>query len=205
MECRGAPWYKQHMKISANSSLLLISLLLCGCGLQAGFPEAFKEKNGVNTPAVIGKKIFLTESTFTGNFGGVAMADAQCAEDRQNPDTGIFRALVVDGTNRISTPGQAVDWVLKPSQIYTRLDGTVIGTTNASALFTLPLVSPISATPAPVWTGLSTGWAIGSHCERWKNPAATGNSGEASSTTATAFFGPAAACNLSLKIICVQQ
>lgn len=183
---------------------LLATLLLCGCGLQPGFPEAMKEKGGVNTPVVTNKKIFITQSPVTGNFGGPAMADGRCATDPQKP-TGTFRALVADGTDRVGTPGIQNDWVLKPSLTYARLDGTVIGTTNASAVFTFPLSAPISPTPDIVWTGIAANWAAGSDCGKWTSQAVTGSVGESSSVTVTAFTQSAPTCNLSYKLICVQQ
>jgi hypothetical protein len=189
-------------KLKLATTALSLTLLVA-CGVQPGFPDQFVDKNGSKAPPEPTKKMFVSQSGVTGNFGGIPAADLHCHSDPQKP-AGSFRALLVDGANRVAAGAPQRDWVLQPSTLYTRLDGTPIGRTNASSLLIFPLINPISATPAVVWTGLAANWATGAHCAAWANPAATANTGEASSLNNDAAIGAAISCGLTRQVICVQ-
>jgi hypothetical protein len=185
--------------------VLVAALLTTACGLQAGFPEAYKDKNPA--PAVFpdGKKIFITQTEVQGKLNGYRGADDVCAADPLKP-AGTFRALLVDGTNRIATPGSQADWVLDRLTNYIRTDGALIGKTNENGVFAFPLSNPMSASPAVVWTGLSASWSTTSdRCQDWTIDGGNGNAAQASAKDAASFFGSPVACNLMQRLICVQQ
>ena len=124
--------------------------------------------------------IFRTSASFDGDLGGISGADSICNTDPANPNNGSqFKAVLVDGINRIactstdcSTGGvsEGVDWSLKPSVEYRKLDETtVIGETNSSAIFPFPLINGISTTAFSLaWTGINSGYLSSSlSCGGW--------------------------------------
>ena len=164
-------------------------------------------------------RIFVTASNFDGNLGGIAGADSACMSDTNYPGTGTYKAMLVDGTNRVATvtdntgDGQ-VDWVLYANTDYVRADGTTpIMTTDANGLFVFgTLTNSVSTTAGSVWTGLLSSWVThtNSHCTAW-----TSNSGAVNGTygdaTSTSNFGFAIASestlcsDATLSLYCVQQ
>lgn len=120
-------------------------------------------------------KTFVTTSVFDGNLiaaegtnkaTGIAAADSLCMKDAGYPGTGIYKAFLVDGANRIaSTTANAgdgqINWVLRPSENYYRSDGTTkIMTTNANGIFVFGTLSnPFVAAGMPsYWTGMDADW-----------------------------------------------
>ncbi|UOG60308.1 endostatin-like outer membrane lipoprotein LenF [Leptospira noguchii] len=109
--------------------------LQSGQSLQAAFPQGYLPY------------IFATSSfgaVHNGNFGGISGADSFCQNNIPSsaPSTGIYKAMLVDGVNRVattvgpnSTVGQ-VNWVFQPNQQYRRADdGAIVMTTNGSGMF----------------------------------------------------------------------
>jgi trimeric autotransporter adhesin len=194
--------------MKAKGLLLTSALLLSGCGLQMGFPDypEGRKNNEENTNQ--GHRIFLTDGVTDGRIGtgGVAAADAFCAADKNRPKDGTYRALLVDGLNRVAESGKQKDWVLKANTKYVRLDKGEIGTTNANGVFPLPLKSPIGFTSTPVWVGLGSSWQAGNHCSGWtSNAPASANAGQASQVGEGAFFGATVTCDTQLRLYCVEQ
>lgn len=124
----------------------------------------------------VGKMIFLTASPTNANLSGVAGADALCSAEA--PNDSAYKALIVDGVARVactsadcgdSGSDEQVDWVLAPSTLYQRLDGTVIGTTNDVGIF--PHESMLQASIAGgnvYYTGLSEDWTTSPDtCDGW--------------------------------------
>lgn len=105
--------------------------------------------------------MFATQAVVNGNFGGAAAGDAACNADSNKPSSGTFKALMVEDSGaRAASP--AADWVLQANTTYGRADGTIIGTTDSSALFNLPLTNAI-APGKSYWTGiLYGGWTASS-------------------------------------------
>ncbi|EMJ90769.1 endostatin-like outer membrane lipoprotein LenC [Leptospira alstonii] len=122
------------------------------------------------------KYIFVTSSTeewHNGNFGGIAGADAYCQSQVPTnlPSGGTYKAMIVDGVNRVATtvgPNSTVgqkDWVLLPNQKYIRdYDDTFIMTTNSSGMFDFAnnrkLENSFSQIAAAHWTGLNSDWTV---------------------------------------------
>ncbi len=150
------------------------------------------------------RRIFVTATSYNGNLGGAAGADAKCASDANKPATGNYFALIADNTR---IPSTLTDWVLSPSTAYTRANGvTPIGTTNGAAIFTFPLSSSIGTAPASVWVGINdTDWSNFDNCDNWSDAMAiAGRYGAADSTTATAIHADTSACTEMRRLYCVE-
>ena len=133
--------------------------------------------SGACTMSICARRIYVTNSTYNGNLGGVAGADAKCQNDGARPmNSAAVKALLVDSAQvgrRASTIANAgngqVDWVLKASAPYVRVGmppAVLIGTTSVNALFRFPLTNSFRATAGDAWTGLKNDlgpptWAAG--------------------------------------------
>ncbi len=120
------------------------------------------------------KYIFVTSNTeewHNGNFGGIAGVDAYCQSQVPTnlPSDGVYKAMIVDGVNRVATtvgPNSKVgqkDWVFLPNQQYIRdYDDLLIMTTNSSGMFDFTnnrkLENSFSQIAAAQWTGLNSDW-----------------------------------------------
>lgn len=81
--------------------------------------------------------------THNGNFARISGADAYCNSHIPSglPGTGSYKAMLVDGINRVATTvgansssGQK-DWVFEKNTSYYRPDGKLVFTTNDAGLF----------------------------------------------------------------------
>ncbi len=181
------------------------------------------------TPAPPRLKIFATSRTHNGGFkndnllsGSTAIekADDFCQTDPAKPDSGTYKAMLVDGVNRDAlTP---LDWVLKPNTTYYQADGsTQIGTTTTVALFGQNLVNYIHASfgvsggnnsnTSTVWTGFgdSVSFTTGPlSCSGWSDPTNAQNApyGISYSTDGTEWCNTGGqVCSLPSRLYCVEQ
>lgn len=168
--------------------------------------------------------MFVSTGTVQGNISGLGPttvpttnADARCMSDSSYPGTGTYKALLVNGTHRRGSitanvgDGQ-IDWVLHASTEYRRIDGTtVIGTTGANALFTLPFTNSVHTVFITYWTGIFGDWttqsSVGFTCADWTDnsggpqaPYGAGNATDASSLTGSGNY-----CSDFKSLLCVQQ
>jgi len=172
-------------------------------------------------------KMFVTATAVAANFGAATVADLVCANDVNKPSDGdTYKALIAygNGSRRACTTANCVtggrnenvDWVLHASTSYTRADGTAIAATDGAGIITsFPTANAVSTTAAvEAWTGLTTAsaWtsAAADNCSNWSTAVAggglTGGSAIINGTTSyTNVFAFAYACNLSKRLICVQQ
>ncbi|MBL8018767.1 MAG: DUF1554 domain-containing protein [Leptospirales bacterium] len=137
--------------------------------------------------------IFVTQGTHNGNFAagfanGIAGADSMCASEKASNFGGLpgasgdYKAILVDGVNRNASntanagDGQ-LDWVLKPNTSYYLQDGSLIMTTNASAIVVFGTLTAAFSPDAGVrwWTGFSaTAWVSSvAPCTDWSASGAT--------------------------------
>ncbi len=186
--------------------------------------------NTVSATTAAGNVIFRTQATTSGAMGGIAGADALCAADTSKPGLGTFKALLVDGVNRIActsancaTSGLAehTDWVLSPLTTYATAAGLSLGTTDANGLFSSALSTPIYTlpplddSPNQPWTGLQidsnflTDWlSDANNCLIWSQSANGTGAGGFAGSTSSAFSTPAEddlSCSSSAAIYCVEQ
>jgi hypothetical protein len=162
------------------------------------------------------KLIFTSNTTTTGNTGGISGADSICNSDSAKPvNTGTYKALIVNLGIRVASvtadvgDGQ-LDWVLLPNQLYTRTNGIVIMTTNSSGIhvFGPNLTSAIGISGAAIWTGLNTDWTTSGGCVNWTDGSAGpfGRYGVDNANTLASINGGNIICSTSTnKLYCVQQ
>jgi len=168
-------------------------------------------------------KIFVTNETHTGDFAndsnlsgnnGVSRADDFCNRASNKPDSSNYKALLVDGLNRIAIP--QTDWILQASTTYYREDSkTVIGATNSNAVFDTSkssLDNPISdrTTYPGVWTGIENVSEFSTnsdHCNQWSSSDINfmGTIGECNTTTSAFSSFLSHSCNIKEPIYCVEQ
>lgn len=169
--------------------------------------------------------IFTTAATFTGDLvtagagaNAIVSADALCMNDANNPGAGRFKALIVDGTNRVACttadcsggPTENIDWVLAANTAYRRSDGsTIIATTTANGIFSFPLTNSVT-TPFVnyEWTGLSSDWTTsGDLCGLWTNSTISlgGRVGDPSATDSTTIDIGNPNCANTYQLYCVEQ
>ncbi|EKD41383.1 MAG: LenF, partial [uncultured bacterium] len=148
---------------------------------------------------------------------GIAGADAACNANKPTGVTGYFRALLVDGVDRVAcvdtndcAAGQ-VDWVFLPSTEYRKSCDLRVGMTNASALFDFPMDHPFSndfGEYAYAYTGLSSDWTTSANtCLGWTSSSGVdyGASGKISQVDSQSITGNAFGCSISNQLICVEQ
>jgi len=171
------------------------------------------------------KNIFVTSDAYGPNSSGLSDADSYCqfaANERGLKTT--FKALLVDGTNRIACTSancqtcgstEQKDWVLYADTTYViysqSLPQTTIATTNDYALFQFPL-SNSGGFGAFVnyWSGLSADWTTsGSTCSGWTSNKGSdyGEYGLTSASDSTAIASSTSPCsnNYSNHLVCVEQ
>lgn len=174
---------------------------------------------GSGEPAALdGKVIFLTSMPKKSTFGGVSGADVLC--NASPPVAGTYRALLVDGTNRVAcssancmTGGatEGVNWALQPNTKYVRDDQqhTLIGTTTSAAIFELPLDASIGTDAYSYWTGLDADWTTSTDdCNGWTETSGVyANEGLADAIDSQAIVGVNESCATlaGAFIACVQQ
>ena len=150
----------------------------------------------ISSTPIVGKKIFITATSYRGDLGGFSGADAKCNSDSNKPSGG--------GTYKAILGGNPGNPALKPNQIYLRADGvTVIGTTNSSAVFNTPLTNPLVNTwgQPEIWNG-----AGGSHCDNWAaSGLVTGGTIIPTSLSGWTHSSTIALCLNSRKFSCAEQ
>lgn len=156
------------------------------------------------------RRVFVTSITYDGNLGGISGADAKCMSDPNKPTTpssATYKALLVDYGD---TRALGSDWVLQPNLSYRRTNGNLIFVSNANSTFTFgAFANTWSATIAEqAWTGLTKTWGTQiNDCENWTSNllSKSGNVGFTDSITDDAINEITQACNLTKRIICVEQ
>lgn len=164
------------------------------------------------------KKIFVTDATFNGNFGGIAAADVKCNEDLSKPKNGLYKAMLVDGVTRRACATDncggsqaSIDWVMRPNYQYIRADGTTpIGTANKYGTLNFPLTNSITTVSTSVWTGLSPNWRDGlDSCINWTAdtgaPIFGSSASDASAIGTGAVTNDRRPCDELLPLYCVEQ
>lgn len=198
--------------------LMMLSAFACGSKSSDG-----GQSNDTNNQKNL--KIFLSDEKHTGDFAndsnllgsnGVSRADDFCNNASNKPDNSNYKALLVDGLNRIAVP--QTDWVLQASTTYYREDGTtIIGTTNSKSIFEVSIGNSLDnaiddrSTYPAVWTGIQnvTDFSTsGEHCNQWASAsnANMGKLGECNSRGTSAFSSfLSQSCNIQNSIYCVEQ
>lgn len=209
----------------ALASVAALLILCLGSGCSRPFPDDDLVLGltlyGVNVAAL--RRFFVSQGSYQGNaLSGVSGADSRCASDASNPGGAVYRALLVDGPNRVAcvnadcsptNSGDGLGWVLEANTTYYRIEGNglvAVFTTNASRIVAFPS-SSLSAggftasTSDEWWTGMNQDWqATGVDCADWGG-GVTGAYGQGGNTDDVSILFGGAACGSSRRLICVQQ
>jgi len=186
----------------------------CNCNLDGSISSACDENGLCSCKATfIGEKcetekhlkIFVTESGYSGNLGGVEGADMKCNADIMKPDSGYYKALIGADSRDILID----DWILLPNTSYYRSDDmTLITITNRRGWFDFPFDSSISEFENRVWTGLRDDGtaAVDNSCSNWlRSSYASGKYGISSALFKTAIKADNNTCDKYHPLYCVEQ
>lgn len=195
-----------------------------GTGTSTGTATGTGTGTGTAATACTTCKMFVTTSTYTGaTIGGITGADAKCASDAAKPATGTYKAFLVDDTNRIACTtancsggaSENKNWVLKANTAYTRVDGTAIATSTASALLPATLTNPISTTGDTMLGNIRTGMAfakdwtsrVNGHCTNYTVTTGSSTDGDAGTvlTTSSYLYVNGGTCAGLKSLLCVEQ
>lgn len=191
-------------------SILSLLTFLTGCHESFSIPQ--KNETSIVPVTCIQCRIFLSQTSVDGGFGGAAGADLICANDPNKPSTGIYKALLMDNTRN-----QTTNWVLKANQVYYRGDGTtLLGTTNPSAIFSLASGQHINNCFSDdfeyFWTGIEVDsefvWSMTNNCSHWTSSSSgvLGHLADTISTDYVAISSNDDTCNTNFyRILCVEQ
>jgi hypothetical protein len=155
------------------------------------------------------KLVFVTNATFTGNFGGLSGADQICQDAAAQAGlSGIFKAWLSDSTTSVTSR------ITPASDPYQRIDGVVIAN-NWADLLDSSLFAPISITEygaavvgTGVWTNTKGDGSIASTtntCTDWSSSSGQGFRGNNSSTGRIWTNNGLMACSNDFHLYCVQQ
>lgn len=154
------------------------------------------------------KRIFVTTSTYQGNFGGIAFADAACAQHAAAASLpGTYLAWLSDGTT--SPDARLRQWgyayvngagVALASDWADLTDGTVGVEMNYRADGVLDVGT------ARTWTGTGAdGLPLGPNCSGWTSLSGTGQAGLDTFLTAGWTEWSAWSCSSASHLYCVEQ
>lgn len=179
--------------------------------VQAGLCEVLVAANrplpqGLDCPS---KLVFVTNSASTGNFGGLAAADAVCNNEAEAARRfGTFKAWLSDSTQ---SPASRMTQSTAP---YRRSDGALVaynwadltdGSLHASINLTAAGVA--IGSPFLAWTNTATnGTTLSSnHCDNWTTVSVAGRGGSPLRTDTGWTHFSLGSCNVSGRLYCIQQ
>lgn len=177
----------------------LFAGLLLGCGGDPGGGDA-----GDAAPGPRANYAFATSSVHTGNLGGVAGADAICAERAA--------AAGLDGTFVARIGGASFDR-LNGSRGWTRVDGAPVAVMAAdwvSGALLYPVTVDeegrnVSAGLARTWTGLNADGTLHVDCIDWTSAGTDrGRVGDAGRAGAEFSDSGAVDCNVPARVVCLE-
>ena len=147
---------------------------------------------------------------------GIEEADALCAADSNKPASGTYKAMIVDGANRVACTtancgtgtGEHTDWVFYSDTEYRRTDETtVIGTTDSNGLLNFNLTNSFGGFALNHFTGLDTDWTgHANNCSSWTATGVNGRVGNQQGATTLAISSMNSACtDASRRLVCIEQ
>ncbi len=152
------------------------------------------------------KRIFATQTQFSGQFGGLAAADGLCTQAAQAANLGgNWNAWLSDSATTAPSRLKSVGpWFLVDGKTLV-FSGPSLSGTPAHDLDMDE--HGVTGTKGLVWTGTSaTGTGTGIHCSDWSRQGEFGTVGLAGSAEQwTDDQTPGAPCTLHGRLYCVQQ
>ena len=151
--------------------------------------------------------IFASSGTYTGDFGGLSGADAECARLASNaPLSGSFRAWMSTDLeaagSRLSRDGRPVV-LSNGTRVADDFADLVDGTLSAR----IDRDERGNAVAGDVWTGtLADGTVAGTHCDRWRSGSTgTGRCGSTAATNLRWSDNLSPGCGARLRIYCIEE
>ncbi len=160
------------------------------------------------TLVILAKRVFVTSTTQTGNFGGLSGADALCQTRANAAGLGsTWKAWL--STSSVNAKDRIAD------ATYVRLDGVVVAS-NKADLIDGSITNAISIdefgannTFPGVWTGTNTAGTVdGSlHCSSWSSTGSSGMLGRANQSDYrwTAECCGGVGCSNNYRLYCFEQ
>ena len=162
---------------------------------------------GQSDAAAAGEKIiFVTSSTQSGNFGGLAGADDLCAT--RASDAGLQGTFLAWLSTDADPVGERLAQSTGP---YVRTDGAQIAAdwadlTDGSIDVPINRDEDGNQVGGDVWTGtLAAGTTAPAICSGWDTTASTGRCGDSGSTDSSWTDNITPPCTTNLRLYCVQQ
>jgi len=202
------------MKLFKKSKTFLLAIIAITFLLIRCDPAEYFGDSSSSSSCADCKKTYLTTPWDQGNLGGISGADAKCMTDANYPGSGTYKAMIVDGVNRVAsvsanTGNGQVDWVLQPNTKYYLSDGTThIMTTDSNGIF---VFGTWNTTISPNrWSGLMADWRTdtANYCQGWttSNHAISGSIGHYAAVDSEAIrYATPQACSSQYKLLCVEQ
>lgn len=170
--------------------------------------------NNLLPPSTQYARVFVTSTTYTGNFGGTTVADAQCQirADTANLD-GTWKAWVNGAPNDVNSR------FTQATVPYKLIDGTVIAN-NWNDLIDSSINNPINkdefgvvVPSSNVWTGGTTSWIQAPNTHRcsggatgeWNDTTVSGAAGLTTATNSYWWYESTRACTLQHRLYCFEQ
>lgn len=157
--------------------------------------------------------MFAATASHNGDFSPFpAGADTLCMSDPKYPGSGTFRAMLVDGVNRIATmvgPSSSAgqyNWVFKPNTNYYYIDAlnTIqpVFTSNSAGLsMTVPPFGNFGSSTYWFWSGMNADWTVAtSNCTQWTTTAGNGTYALGGNGGAYSY-----SCSSAVPFLCVEQ
>lgn len=184
---------------------------------------------GYAVAVIAPKYIWVSATSHNPDFGTTATADGICTADASKPASVLSAKAMLPGLGgrtactsaNCATGGASehVDWVLQPGYAYQNVEGSLLGVTNADAIFTTArpatLVAPGGATVV-AFSGLTdvgnaagTDWTTSSTtCSGWTVLTNGAFGGYGQYNTIVSGWGPIGSSNcafVTAPLICVEQ
>lgn len=161
--------------------------------------------------------VYVTSGLLNG-LNGAADSDVMCNGDANKPNTGVYKAVLHDGTVRraCSTANcgggaaENIDWAFRPSTLYRLSALTSVLTTNAAGIFVFGTLTNAFSSGANYYgTGLDADWTSAVNCSNWAstNSLLTYRTGNPAGTnsSAIAWVGVEDTCNIARRRLCAEQ
>lgn len=212
------------MKNLAIFSYSLFLVLVATSASAARLSVLFGSGSGGSSGGYV--RIFVTSTTYDGNLGGIAGADAKCqARATAASLTGTWKAIISDSTTSAKSRmthrlkpvfNLAGELVWNPSIPLMVSNDSVTSTGTppwgaAAFIGNAPEITELGTLVSGTvyaWTGTSptTGGAHGTnHCSNWTTTAATGAFGSSTSITTAWALASTGTCTQSYRLYCLED
>lgn len=157
-------------------------------------------------------RIYVTALNVSADFFSTSIDRGDgiaCNNDNNKPQLGWYRVLAYSATGR--TIGCNSSWPIRASTQYYQTNGTtLVGTSNASCTFTLPMLANIDSGNNAFFGMVAATWTTSNNCSDFTSTLASNtNASVLTGPAATNVFSPTVpantSCGVTLRAICVEK